>query len=453
MPELSITAAGNLLVVDDDASARSALVEMLRDEGYTVRPAADGFKALGQLDQWMPDVVITDVMMPGMDGIELMKKVREREGGIGVIVMTANASVEKAVAAMQLGADDYLTKPLVFDELLIVVRRVLANRELRRENRRLEIALTGEVIAPGVEWIGQSKASRELLGLVRQVADSDASVLVLGDGGTGKELVARALHAWSPRKAGPFVAVHCGALAEDAVESELFGAVQGASKGTLFLGEIDEIPATTQVQLLRLLQEQESEPVGGGRTAAVDLRVVAASPRDLQREVREGRFREDLFYRLNVINLHVPSLAQRREDIPALARHFLDRHAARSRKLIRGFSDRALRVLLNADWPGNVRQLENAIERAVVLCEGGEIEPRHLPHEIMERKPGVDELPEVPGASLAELEKYAILKTLEHVRGSTTKAAEILGISPRKIQYRLSEYRGESPSSRDGESQ
>jgi DNA-binding NtrC family response regulator len=468
MTETKSAAPGRVLVVDDEAGARSALVELLRDEGFEVRPAADGFKALGQVDDWTPDLLVTDVAMPGMDGIELMWKMRERFAGIGVIVMTAHATVERAVAAMREGADDYLTKPLNFDELLVVARRVLAAHELHRENARLKTALHAQSIAPGIEWIGNSTASKELLGLVRQVAPSDASVLVLGQSGTGKELVARALHAWSARSSGPFVAVHCAALNDGVLESELFGHEKGAftgattqrdgrfqkaDGGTLFLDEIAEIPASTQVKLLRVLQEREVERVGGDETIKIDVRVVAATHKDLHREVREGRFREDLFYRLNVISLHTPPLAQRREDIPELARHFLSRHATRARKVIRGFSDRALRVLLDADWPGNVRQLDNCIERAVVLCQGHEIEPRYLPRELMQSdRGGSDEAPSIPGASMAEVEQYVILKTLEHVRGSTSKAAQILGISPRKIQYRLAEYRGETPPAAPAES-
>ncbi len=456
---------GKILVVDDEPAARSALVELLREEGFIVRSAADGFKALGQMDDWTPDLVITDVKMPGMDGIELMKKIREREGGIGVVVMTAYGSVEHAVEAMHHGADDYLTKPVHFPELLVVVRRVLDAGELRRENSRLKTALIGESIAPGLDWIGHSKASRELLGLVRQVADSEASVLILGDSGTGKELIARALHGWSRRKAGPFVAVHCAALNEGVLESELFGHEKGAftgasarrdgrfakaDGGTLFLDEIGDIPLAVQVKLLRFLQERQFERVGGDETTTVDVRVIAATHRDLHKEVREGRFREDLFYRLNVITLRTPPLAQRREDIPALAQHFLEHYAMRSRKAIRGFTDRALRVLLNADWPGNVRQLENTVERAVVMCQGHEVEPRHLPRDVMVHARTSDDAPPIPGSSMAEVEKYAILKTLEHVRGSTSKAAEMLGISPRKIQYRLAEYRGQDPSGIQG---
>ncbi|MBX7077775.1 MAG: sigma-54 dependent transcriptional regulator [Nannocystaceae bacterium] len=460
MSEATQTPGASILVVDDEPAARSALVELLREEGFTVRSAADGFKALGQLDEWVPDLVVTDVKMPGMDGIELMKKIRERFEGTGVIVMTAYGSVEHAVSAMQLGADDYLTKPVHFPELLVVVRRVLASYDLRRENMRLKSALVGEGISPGLDWIGQSKQSRELLGLVRQVADSEASVLILGESGTGKELVARALHAWSRRKNGPFVPVHCAALNEGVLESELFGHEKGAftgatgkregrflkaDGGTLLLDEVGDIPLSVQVKLLRFLQERQFEPVGSDSPISVDVRVIASTHRDLQREVREGRFREDLFYRLNVITLRTPPLAQRREDIPALAMHFLERYASKSRKIIRGFSDRALRVLLSADWPGNVRQLENCIERAVVLCQGHEVEPRHLPRDIMVHARTGDETPPIPGSSMAEIEKFAILKTLEHVRGSTSKAAEILGISPRKIQYRLAEYRGEAP--------
>jgi DNA-binding NtrC family response regulator len=452
-----------ILVVDDEPSARSALTELLREEGYQVRSAGDGYKALGQLENWTPDLVITDVKMPGMDGIELMRKIRDRFEAVGVVVMTAFGSVENAVEAMHKGADDYLTKPVHFPELLVVVKRVLDHYALRRENDDLRSRLEDDGDAdPGeLEWIGASKPSRELIGLVKQVADSDASVLILGESGTGKELVARALHEWGNRKDGPFVSLHCAALAEGVLESELFGHEKGAftgagatregrfkkaDGGTLFLDEIGDIPPATQVKLLRFLQERKFERVGSDETIAVDVRVVAATHRDLYKDVQEGRFREDLYYRLNVITLRVPTLRQRREDLPALAMHFLQKYARKNRKFIRGFNDRALRVLLNYDWPGNIRQLENTVERAVVLCQGREIEPKHLPREIMGATRPTDEIPQVPGTSMAELEKFAILKTLEHVRGSTSKAAEILGISPRKIQYRLAEYRDSDPS-------
>jgi two-component system response regulator HydG len=450
-----------ILVVDDEPAARSALAELLREEGFSVRSAADGFKALGQLEEWPPDIVITDVKMPGLDGVSLMRKVKDTTPSVGVIVMTAFGSVENAVEAMQRGADDYLTKPVHFPELLVIVRRVLDHYALWRENERLRDELEETEAQGGVNWVGQSKASRELVALIAQVADSEANVLVVGESGTGKELVARALHAWGSRKDAPFATLHCAGLDEAALEHELFGYEQGAfpgastrregllaraDGGTLFLDEIAQLPAGLQVKLLRFLQERSFERVGGSETLRVDVRVVAASDVDLHKDVESGKFREDLFYRLNVITLRVPSLRQRREDVPSLAMHFLQQYARRNRKAIRGLNDRALRVLLHYDWPGNVRQLEHCIERAVALCQGGEIEPRHLPRELMASERIVDEIPIVPGTSMAELEKYAILKTLEHVRGSTSKAAEILGISPRKIQYRLAEYRESDPS-------
>ncbi len=435
-----------LLVVDDEAAARSALAELLRDEGYTVRTAGDGFKAFGQLEGWEPDVVITDVQMPGMSGIELMEKLRDSRPEVGVLVMTAFGSVENAVTAMQVGADDYLTKPVHFPELLLILERLLERRELHRDNRRLREALSGgEVDAVG--WVGNSKPSRELMRLVEQVASSDASVLLLGESGTGKGLVARALHHKSARREGPLVSVPCAAMDEAMLTRELFGdpepgveAAAGrlaeASGGTLVLEDVDALPPALQVRLLSALQD------GSGP----DVRVVAACHPELHQEVLAGRFREDLYYRLNVINLRLPTLRERREDIPLLAMHFLKRHAAKNHKRIRGLSDRTLGVLLGFDWPGNVRQLEASIERAVVLCQGREIEPKNLPRELMQSQRTGDAAPKIPGATMAELERYAILKTLEHVGGSTRRAAEILGISTRKIQYRLNEYRERDPS-------
>lgn len=435
-----------VLVVDDESAARAALSELLRDEGYIVHTAGDGFKALGQLDDWSPDIVVTDVQMPGMSGIELMEKIRERVPSVGVVVMTAFGSVENAVGAMQAGADDYLTKPVHFPELLLILERLLESRALRQENERLRDVLEGGD-ANEVGWVGSSKPARELMSLVKQVAGSDASVLVLGESGTGKELVARAVHHWSTRRDAPFVMVPCAAMTDDMLETELFGdkgdrkgRFAEAAGGTLFLDDVAEIPVAAQVRLLSYMQEQQA---GGG---GFDVRVVAATGIDLHREVLAGRFREDLFYRLNVITLRVPTLRERREDVPLLASHFLKRHAVKNHKYIRGFSDRALGVLLGFDWPGNVRQLEAAIESAVVLCQVREVEPKDLPRELMQPQRASDEAPRIPGATMAEIERFAILKTLEQVGGSTRRAAEILGISTRKIQYRLNEYRERDPS-------
>jgi two-component system response regulator HydG len=440
MTENKPATSHRILVVDDEATARSALTELLREEGFEVRSAADGFKALGQLDDWTPDLLLTDVKMPGMDGIELMRAVREKHGDLPVVVMTAFGSVEHAVSAMQQGANDYLTKPLNFPELLIVVRNVLAGFELRRENARLREALENTPDGADLRWIGSSGPSRELVQLVRQVADSDASALIVGEPGTGKEQVARALHAWGRRRSAPFVVFHCASVDATVLEQELFGQdatpgrIHEAAGGTLFFDEIAELPMAIQAKLVTQMQELRAT----GDVPAV--RIVAATSRDLEKAVRDGRFREDLYYRLNVITLRVPTLRQRREDIAELAQHFLVRFARQHRKPIRGFTDRALKVLMAYSWPGNVRQLENCVERAAVLCNGPEIEPRMLPRELMGQRAGRD-MPQVPGATLAELERYAILSTLEHVRGSTSRAAEMLGISPRKIQYRLAEYR------------
>jgi DNA-binding NtrC family response regulator len=454
-----------ILVVDDETAARSALTELLREEGFEVQSAGDGFKALGRLDGWTPDIMITDLKMPGMDGIQLMDKVRAQIPDISVVVMTAFGTVESAVEAIQHGADDYLTKPLHLGQLLVVVERVLEHRELRAETQRLRDELARRDSSPRDDddhsvagLVGRSRAFREMISLVEQVASSDASVLLVGENGTGKESVAHALHQLSSRTAAPFVPIHCASLSLDMLERELFGYEAGAfsgaidrregrfvqaNGGTLFLDEVAELPMATQARILRALQEGAIERIGGGEQVAIDVRLIAASDRDLHDEVQAGRFREDLFYRLNVICVRVPTLRERRDDIPLLAMNFLKRHGRVNGKSLSGFTERALGVLLNFDWPGNVTQLENCIERAVVLARGDEIEPRELPRELMTSGRSSEEMPHVPGASLRELERFAILKTLEHVGGSTSKAARILGISPRKIQYRLNEYREE----------
>ena len=464
MSEKKKLPSARILVVDDETAARSALTELLREEGFEVQSAGDGFKAIGRLDGWTPDIMITDLKMPGMDGIQLMDKVRAQIPEISVVVMTAFGTVESAVEAIQHGADDYLTKPLHLGQLLVVVERVLEHRELRAETQRLRDELARRdserrdeaAVVGGL--VGRSRAFREMISLVEQVATSDASVLLVGENGTGKESVAHALHQLSERAKATFVPVHCGSLSPDMLERELFGyeagAFAGAAErregrfvqakgGTLFLDEVASLPVATQARILRALQEGAVERIGGTESVAIDVRLIAASDRDLHEEVQAGRFREDLFYRLNVICVRVPTLRERRDDIPLLAMNFLKRHGRSNGKTLTGFTERALGVLLNFDWPGNVTQLENCIERAVVLARGDEIEPRELPRELMTSGRSSDEMPHVPGASLRELERFAILKTLEHVGGSTSKAARILGISPRKIQYRLNEYREE----------
>jgi DNA-binding NtrC family response regulator len=447
---------GRILVVDDEANARTALAELLREEGYSVEMAADGFKALPKLTDFAPDVLLTDLKMPGLDGLELMTKAKDLDPEIGVVVMTAYGAVETAVKAMRHGAADYLTKPLNLDELVLVLERVLERRRLRAETHRLRERLAERHRVDSI--VGSSPALQGVLDTVLQVAPARASVLISGESGTGKELVAAAIHQHSPRARGPFVKLHCAALAESLLESELFGHERGsftgaqtrregrfeqADGGTLFLDEIGDISLAMQVKLLRFLQEREFERVGGNQTIKVDVRLVAATHRDLPAMVRERTFREDLFYRLNVVNIVMPPLRERASDIPALAAFFLDRYAKENEKRIHGFSDEALLRLRQYRWPGNVRELENVVERAVVVCRGSEVTPADLGPVLAEVEPGGPPgVPKIPGATLYDLERHAILATLEHAGGSTSKAAQMLGISARKIQYKLHEYEG-----------
>jgi DNA-binding NtrC family response regulator len=451
---------GRILVVDDEANARAALLELLREEGYSVDGAADGFKALGKLVEFAPDLVLTDLKMPGMDGIELLKKIQEHDRETVVVVMTAFGAVETAVAAMRAGASDYLTKPINVAELSLVVRREIAQRRVRAEAGMLRARLAERYALKNM--VGDSAPMQEVFKVVEQVAGARASVLITGESGTGKELIAAAIHEKSPRAKGPFVKLHCAALAESILESELFGHERGAftgaatrrdgrffqaNGGTLFLDEIGEISPAIQVKLLRFLQEREFERVGGNETIKVDVRIIAATNRNLKQRVEDGLFREDLYYRLNVINLDMPPLRGRGSDILLLAGHFLRKFATENRKTITGFSDEVLSRLGSYGWPGNVRELENVIERAVVLCRGSELTGADLPPNLVPPPP--DGAIQIPGATMDAVERYTITKTLESTGGSTTRAAQILGISVRKVQYKLHEYQGAPRSERD----
>jgi DNA-binding NtrC family response regulator len=449
---LSLPTHKSVLVVDDEANARTALAELLREEGYAVETAADGFKALGKMTDFTPDVILTDLKMPGMDGIELMQKIRVQDPDIRVVVMTAFGAVDTAVSAMRQGADDYLTKPLNMDELVIVLERALESSHLRREMKQLKEQLTERYKFDNI--VGASPEMQEVFKTVAQVAESRATVLISGESGTGKELIAAAIHHRSARSSGPFVKLHCAALAESLLESELFGHERGAftgadrrregrfeqaNGGTLFLDEISEISPSVQVKLLRVLQEREFERVGGNQTVRVDVRLIAATNRNLRDMVSQGKFREDLYYRLNVVNLRMPSLRERRSDIPLIAMHFLKRFAEDNGKPIDRFSDDAIARLEHYGWPGNVRELENVIERAVVMAQGDIITAANLPAEVVPERDDSSG-PRVPGASMADLERFAILKTLEACGGSTNRAAEMLGISVRKVQYKIQEF-------------
>ena len=441
-----------ILVVDDEPSARSGLSKLLEQEGYTVDTAADGLLALESLAENAPALIITDLKMPNLDGMGLLTKLREQNLDVPTIVTTAFGEVSVAVQAMRAGAEDYLTKPIDFDALLLAVERTLQRREVvsEAENLRRQLRARDQLGLEGL--LGTSPVMQRVYSMTKQVAPSRATVLITGESGTGKGELARAVHALSPRAKAPFVALHCAALAESLLESELFGhekgAFTGADKrrigrfeqadgGTLFLDEIGEIPAATQVKLLRVLQERTFERVGGNEPIKIDVRVVAATNKDLTAEVRERRFREDLYYRLNVVHIDMPALRLRGSDVIVLADHFLRKFARENHRQIDGLSAAARTKLMAHRWPGNVRELENAMERAVVFTEGDSVEPDALPFDAMpETTDGV----RIPGASMAEIEKYAILSTMEAAQGSTTRAAEILDISVRTIQYRLHEY-------------
>jgi DNA-binding NtrC family response regulator len=454
---------GRILIVDDEANARAALSEILREEGYSTETAADGFKALGKLEEFQPDVVLTDLKMPGLDGIGLMEKAQATHSDATFVVMTAFGSISSAVEAVKKGAYNYLTKPLDFSVLAVVVERAVERSRLLQENARLRDRLRERNAFGHV--IGSHPSMVKLLRLIEQVAPSRASVLIQGETGTGKELVAEMIHRASPRAKAPLVRLNCAALSESLLESELFGHEKGsftgaitrregrfelAAGGTFFLDEVSEIPLPTQVKLLRFLQERTFERVGGNETLKVDVRILAASNRDLRQRIAEGLFREDLYYRLNVVTLEIPPLRERGSDIPELAVFFLRRYAQENGKRIDAFSEDALRALGSYAWPGNVRELENAVERAVVLCDGPRVEARHLPAGI-HAEPHGDAVPPVPGTTIYDLERFAILRTLEACKGSTSKAATILGISPRKIQYKLHEYGSSTPAATRGE--
>ncbi len=441
-----------ILVVDDEPAARSGLKKLLEGEGYVVTTAEDGVHALEVAKDEPPDVVVTDLKMPRMDGIELLNKLREQDKDVPVVVATSFQDMSTAVQAMRAGAEDYLAKPIDLDALLVIIERAIERRNVKVEAENLRRQIR-ERDAEGLKGLmGASAAMQRVYRVARQVAASRATVLITGESGTGKGELAKAVHQLSPRSGKAFVSLHCAALAESLLESELFGHEKGsftgadrkrigrfeqADGGTLFLDEIGEIPMATQVKLLRVLQDRTFERVGGNDQIKVDVRLIAATNRDLAADVEAGRFREDLFYRLNVVHIEMPPLRLRGADIVMLAEHFLRRFALENHRRVEGFTDRARTKLMGSRWPGNVRALENTIERAVVLSSGPLIDADDLPFEAAPESFGSVR---IPGATMAEIERYAILKTLEATGGSTTKAADILDISVRTIQYRLHEY-------------
>ncbi|HVJ92782.1 MAG TPA: sigma-54 dependent transcriptional regulator [Labilithrix sp.] len=441
-----------ILVVDDEASARSGLEKLLKHSGYDVALASDGQDALAVAAERAPDVVVTDLKMPNMDGMALLAKLRAQDVELPVIVATAFGDVNDAVAAMRAGAADFITKPIDFDVLSVAIERCLEQRSIRAEAENLRRQIRDRDGEGLRGLLGTSPAMQKVYRVARQVAGARATVLITGESGTGKGELAKAIHELSPRSKAPFVSLHCAAIPETLLESELFGhekgAFTGADKrrlgrfeqangGTLFLDEVGEIPPLMQVKLLKVIQERTVERIGSGEALPVDVRLLAATNKDLAREVREGRFREDLYYRLNVVHVEIPPLRLRGADVLVLANHFLARFARENHKPIDAFSEAARTKILAHRWPGNVRELENAIERAVVLCEGSKLDADDLPFDAAQPMQGPIR---IPGSTMAEIERHAIIATLEATQGSTTRAAELLDISVRTIQYRLHEY-------------
>jgi two-component system response regulator HydG len=449
----------DILVVDDDPGHLKTLKTIIRSWGHAVSEAGDGNQALEQVRERPFDLILMDVRMEGMNGIEALKRIKVHNPAIPILIMTAYSSVETAVEALKSGAYDYLTKPLDFELLKLSVERVLDHTRLEAENQSLREKLNAGFDPDTI--IGGSPAMRVMIDMLAMIAPSEATVLITGESGTGKELIARSVHHNSPRRANPLVVVNCAALTETLLESELFGHEKGAftgadrrregrfmqaNTGTLFLDEIGETSPLMQAKLLRVLQEREVQRVGGDQTLPVDVRILAATNRDLAREVAGGRFREDLYYRLNVVTLHVPPLRERREDIPLLARHFLEKFAKKNRRTVRGFSPLGMDMLIRHSWPGNVRELENTVERAVILLTGDLITERELPPTITEpyaelhpRSPA----PTAPTAGprpLEAIEREAILNTLEATGGNKSETARLLEIDRKTLHRKLKDY-------------
>ncbi len=441
-----------VLIVDDEAAQREMAGGFLRKQGFGVALAGAGPEALDVLRREPVGLLLTDVRMPGMSGLDLVAEARRLNPELQVVVMTAYGSIESAVAAMKAGAYEYLTKPIHLEALLHLVRKAQERERLIAENRELKERLRGRYRIEGI--VAESGKMQEVLSVVHRAAPSSATVILRGESGTGKELIARAIHYQSPRAEGPLVKVNCAALPEGLLESELFGHVRGAFTGavadkpgrfeaahggTIFLDEIGDVTLGVQAKLLRVLQEKEFERVGSNRPLSVDVRVVAATNQDLESAVREKRFREDLYFRLNVVSIHIPPVRERREDILPLAEAFLKKYAAENAKTVRGLTREARHALLAYDYPGNVRELENAIERAVVLARSDVIDLDDLPlafHDVAARPVAAPEADSLP-AQLEALERRLIEDALSRAGGVQTRAAEFLGIGERALRYKL----------------
>jgi DNA-binding NtrC family response regulator len=446
----------SVLVVDDESGILDSLNILLRNEGFAPHLAHGGKAGLERIAEMSPDIVLTDIRMPNVSGVEILAAARQSDPDVPVILMTAQATLQSAMQAVNEGAFYYIQKPFRNDELIAILRRAAEHRNLRAENKSLKQAIQRHERTGIARPVGTSKAWLEILRLVETVAPTDSTVLIQGESGTGKEVIARYLHDLSTRTGGPFLSINCGALPESLLESELFGHVKGSftgairdkiglfgasTKGTFFLDEIGETTPATQVKLLRALQHREVIPVGSTDAVPVDTRVLAATNRDLDEEIRAGNFRSDLYYRLNVISLHLPPLRQRRDDIPLLAEHFLTRIAANRNEEPKRLTDAARTAFYEYNWPGNVRELENALERSIILTPGEEIDTDSLPERVTERR--TEPLVSThtpPNPTLEAVERAYIMWVLQSESGNKSRAAEALGIDPSTLYRKLSRY-------------
>ena len=440
-----------ILTIDDEENIRNGLADNFELEGYEVKQAASGEEGLKLIAEGGIDLVITDLRMDGISGSEVVKKVTSEYPGIPIIVLTGHGSIDDATAALKAGAFDFLTKPLDLDHLNKIVKNALQGKILAEENRQLQAKLLKS--QNGDEMVGKSDSLSRVRQMISKAAPSRASVLITGESGVGKELVAKAVHEQSDRAKGPFVVVHCAALSETLIESELFGFEKGAftgaenlhkgrfelaDGGTIFLDEIGEVNLATQVKLLRVLQEHKFERVGGEKSIEVDVRVVAATNRNLEEEVKAGRFREDLFYRLNVVRIEMPSLRERMDDIPLLMHAFLREFNIENKKNIKGFDKASKAAMIKYNWPGNIRELKNAVESAVVMCTGDEIKMEDLPRAL--RSQGEEKVITIPiGITMDEAEKIIIQENLAANKGNKSRTADILGIGRKTLHRKLEE--------------
>ncbi len=457
-------AAERVLIVEDDPATRSGLTELVRTWGFTAEAAADGAEALEKVTAFRPSIVVTDLVMPSMSGIELLKALQPEIENIKVILLTAQGSVDTAVEAVKAGAEDYLTKPLDPNKLQRLLERLAEINQQKRENQALRRQLNDRGRFGRI--IGNSPAMRALYQVLEQAAPTPASMLILGESGTGKELVAQTIHQLSPRAAAPFVAINCAAIPDTLLESEIFGHEKGAftgatdrragcfelaDRGTLFLDEIAEMTPATQVKLLRVLQERKFRRLGGRTEQEVDVRVLAATNIDPVAAIRDGKLREDLYYRLNVFSIALPPLRERRDDLALLIQAFIEEFNTRDNRTVKGVSPQAMRQLEHYEWPGNVRELRNVIERATILARGDLIEPAHLPvfgpAPTAAQPPGpANGVTIAPGMTVDEAEQKLIMVTLESAGGNKTRAAEMLGISLKTLHNKLNRFKsGDSP--------